>query len=322
LSFVARVALTGAALVLVAAALPGRAPAAGTGIAYDSVTKFAQVGSGPAPQPGNFREDFVAASATSAPAPKMPFGLGKFAAAAQNMSNMMRTGSAERHYIGSTKERVDNVSMGTADITDCTARTLTHLDLNAKTYTVTSLDQPQSSMKSSGGSHGAPGPAPTDDGTKLAINMQTRALGPMRLDGVPTSGYNMNMKVTMTKPTGETSNFDSSMTAYYTGYAAPSFHCSSPFGSAMGQAPGGMQYSMIMRALGAQKGSQRFSMVNSGPPIPSGKLSLWDLMTLTGGPQAGSPQGGAFAIETEKGNVRSIDDNDAVFSVPPDFRKI
>jgi hypothetical protein len=323
LTTLARFTLACAALAAAVAASPAVAPAAGFGIAYDSVTKFTQVGSGPAPAPGNFQADFQTASASPPPAPKLPFGLGRMAAAAQNAGNMFRNGTAERHYIGTTKERVDNVSAGTADITDCTARTLTHLDLNAKTYTVTSLDQPETAMKPSGNSHEAPGPSPTDDGTKLAIDMKTRALGPMRLDGIPTSGYDMNMKVTATKPNGDSSTFNSILTAYYSGYAAPHFSCDTFHGFAAG-GPGqanGAQYAMIMRALAAEKGSQRFSVTNSGPPIPAGKLSLWELMTLNGGQQTNG-QAASFAIETEKGNVRSISDADAAFSVPPDFKRI
>ncbi len=126
----------------------------------------------------------------------------------QNMGAMFEHGTAERHYYGTTKFRTDNLALGTGDITDCAARTLTHLDLNAKTYHVTSLDEPQAPPHP-GHDNAAPGPAATDDGTKIAIDLTTKALGPLTVEGVATNGYSMNMKMTVTKADGESSTWRS-----------------------------------------------------------------------------------------------------------------
>jgi hypothetical protein len=316
----ARFLLT-AAIALAAMTWFPAAPAAAAGTAYDSVTRFAQAGS-QTPQPGTFSADFAQASATPPPAPHLPFGLGKMAAAGQAAAAMFTHGVAERHYIGTTKERTDNVGLNTADITDCGARTITHLDLAAKTYTVTSLDQPQT-QTSSGGGHSAPGPAATDDGSKLAIAMTTRVLGPMKIEGVPTTGYAMAMKVTTTKPNGETQSFNTDLTAYYAGVPEPHFSCNS-IGIAGGSSPAAasmLQYKLIMSALAARKGDSRFTVTSSGPSIPSGQLSMWNLMTLAGGAGTGA-QGGSFSVETERGSLRSIGDNDPIFSVPAGFTKV
>ena len=308
------IAAIAAVLVMGAPPLPAAA-----GIAYDSVTKFISSDS-PQPQPGTFDADFQTAST-----PLVQKGglFGKISSAMQNVGAMYRNGLAERRYIGTTKERTDLVAQNTADITDCTARTITHLDLNAKTYSVISMDQPQTAHPS-GPSHEAPGPAPTDDGTKMSIDVRTTALGPMTIESVPTNGYDMTMRVTTTKPTGESSTFNSSMKAYYSKYPEPHFSCASrnammPSRSA---AMSAAQFDMIRQALNS-KGNPRFSVTNSGPALPSGTMSMWDLMTMTGNGSNGASSGnGAFAVETERGNIRSIGDTDAIFSVPPDFKKV
>jgi hypothetical protein len=313
-----------AAFAIAALARLTVAPAV-AGTAYDSVTRFLQTGaqqtsSQPAALPGTFSADFAQASTPPPPPQHLPFGLGKMAAAGQAAASMFTNGIAEKHYVGTTKERVDSVALSTAEITDCSARTFTHLDLAAKTYTVTSLDQPQPRAPSGG--HGAPGPAATDDGSKMAIAMTTRALGPMKIEGVPTNGYAMNMKVTTTKPTGETQTFDSNITAYYSGMPEPQFSCANNrAGTNQGMAGASMlQYKMIMSAL-ASKGNPRFTVASSGPSIPAGQLSMWNLMTFGTGAQSG-PNGGGLSIVTERGNVRPVADGDPIFSVPAGFTKM
>jgi hypothetical protein len=308
------------AFALVATA--GFAPAtAAAGTAYDSVTRFSQADNQPPPAPGSFSADFAQASTPPPPAPHLPFGLGKMAAAGQAAASMFTHGLAEKHYIGTTKERTDNVALNTADITDCVARTITHLDLAAKTYTVTSLDQSQSQVPTGGG-HSAPGPAATDDGSKLAIQMTTRVLGPMKIEGVPTTGYAMAMKVTTTKPNGETQTFNTNLTAYYSGVPEPRFSCTSIgiAGSGGLAAASMMQYKLIMSALAARKGDSRFTVTTSGPSIPAGQMSMWDLMTLAGGADTAG-RGGSFSVETERGGLHSIGDNDPIFSIPAGFTK-
>ena len=314
----ARISLAGAAFALAATASWTVAPAAGPGLAYDSVTRFQPGSQGSAPQPGNFQADFQTASTPQNSTVHAPFGLGKMIAAAQNAGAMFKNGLAERHYVGTTKQRTDNVALGTADITDCVARTLTHLDLSAKTYSVTSLDHPATPSTSNGGG-AAPGPMPTDDGTKVAIALTTRSLGPMQIENVATNGYNMNMKVTTTKPTGETATFNSEMTAYYSALAEPNVGCPQPrLATQPGPGGGSMaNYALIMRALTASKANSRFTVSSSGAPLPAGKFAMWETMTMTG-----ADRGGAIQIETERGDVHSIGDSDPIFSVPAGFTKV
>jgi hypothetical protein len=311
-------------------ALP--APAAG-GISYGSVMKFS-VGSGDdgsaPPAPGTYRTDFETA-ANPAPAgdsPHMPFGLGKMMAKAQSAMAMFKNGTAEKHYVGTTRERVDNVALQTADITDCTARTITHLDLAKKTYSVESLDHPETPMPSSPGRHSEPGAMPTDDGTKIAIDVANRALGALTVEGVPTNGYETKIKMTATRPTGESSSTTMVMTAYYSGMEEPHFSCGPGLDAFHGAPPDGAaaamaNYMLVMKALKTPKGDSRFTFTSSGPALPSSKLAMWQSMTMGGGDARGSHGGGSFAILTERGDVHApVSDADPVFGIPAGFTKV
>ena len=310
---------------------------AATGIAYDSVTKFS-VGNadGGVPAPGSFQADFAAAASASASGetnvPKMPFGLGKMVAKAQGAIAALKTGTAEKHYVGITKERVDNVATQTGDITDCSARTITHLDLAKKTYSVESLDHPVPTAPPAR-SHAteAPGPAATDDGTKIAIAITTKALGPKTIEGVATSGYDMNMKMTVSKPTGESSTTNMLMTAYYSAMPDPTFSCRSktfyPAGAPeSARAPSMAMYGMMMKALSTPKGDSRFTVTNSGPSVPFGKLAMWTDTQMgaaagTTTNATGAPSG--FNIISERGDLKTpLPDTDPIFAVPPGFTKI
>jgi hypothetical protein len=301
------------------------APAAGDGLAFDSVTRFVP-GNDTPPPPGNFASDFQTA-ANPPPAgdsPKLPFGLGKSMGQMQAAMAMFKTGTAERHYVAGKKYRVDHIALGTAEITDCAARTLTTLNLKDKTYTVVSLDQPEPH----GGGQGAPGkpgPAPSDDGSKVAVSLTTRALGEKNLDGTPATGYDSNFKTTVTKADGDTQSFDMETTAYYAAIAQPSEYCSQfshPYGPSgpAGMGPGGgaaamAQYQTAMRALRDAKGNPRFTVTSTGPSLPAGKLALYELVEMKG------EHGGSFDMLMERGDVHTIGETDPAFSVPADFTK-
>jgi hypothetical protein len=318
----ARLSLAAAAFALLAGGMPSTAPAAGDGIAFDSVTKFVPGNDAP-PPPGNFATDFQTAAnpPPQEDAPKMPFGLGKSFGQMQAAMSMFKTGTAEHHYVAGKKFRVDHIALNTAEITDCGARTLTTLDLKNKTYTVVSLDQPESPHAGSGGP-GKPGPAATDDGSKVAITLTTRALGDKTLDGTPASGYDSNFKTTVTKADGDTQTFNMETTSYYAGMAQPAEYCAGTFAhiGPSGMGPGGgaaamAQYQTAMRALRDAKGNPRFTVTASGPALPAGKLALYELITMKG------ERGGSFNMLMERGNVRSIADTDPAFSIPAGFTK-
>src|SRR5580704_8205403 len=169
------------------AALP--AGAATSGLAYDSVSKF--LTNKPDIEPGDFDADFATASAIVTPPPNRGGLLGHVQnQLAQSMGSMaqIQNGLAERVAIAGPRERTDYISLQKADILDCTARTITELDLRAKTYTVESIDAPPPTQ-STASRNNAPNPSATDDGTKIAVTVVNKALGPKQVGGVATDGY-------------------------------------------------------------------------------------------------------------------------------------
>jgi hypothetical protein len=315
-----RLSLVAAALALLAAGVPAAAPAAGDGLAYDSLTKFVAGNDAP-PPPGTFAADFQVA-ANPPPAgdtPKLPFGLGKSMGQMQAAMAVFKTGTAERHYIAGKKYRVDHIALNTAEITDCGARTLTTLNLKDKTYTVVSLDQPEEPHGGGGTAPEKPRPALSDDGTKVAVSLTTKALGEKTLDGTPASGYDANFKTTITKADGDTQSFAMETTAYYAGIAQPSEYCNQFHVGSTGMGPGAgaaamAAYQTAMHAIRDAKGNPRFTVTSSGPELPAGKFALYELITMKG-------EHGSFNMLMERGDVHSIGENDPAFSVPPDFTK-
>jgi len=285
-----------------------------SGLAFDSVTKFQEANGSPEP-PGNFAPDFAAAASapSSGSTSSGPFGLGAAMAKAQAAMAMFRTGTAERHYVAGAKIRIDNVATHTAQITDCSARTLTTLDLLKREYTVVSLDQPSTSA---GPSHpGAPRRSSSDN-LKMKMQLTSRSLGPLRIDGIATSGYQSNLNTTVTNSAGQTQSFDMSTTGYYTAIDEPATYCGGFANATPG--PGSMamgEYQMAMHALSLSKSNSRFTVSQSGPAIPVGKLALYELAAT------GSRTGG-FDILIERGNVRPISNNDPIFGIPPGFTKV
>jgi hypothetical protein len=252
---------------------------------------------------------------------------GKMQNMAEGAMATFRNGSAEHHYVAGTKVRIDLIGQQTATILDCSARTLTTLDLRAKTYRVTSIDQTGTPSSSSGGPS-QPAPRATDDGSKVAIALTTKSLGPKQIDAVNTSGYSADIKMTVTKPGQTPQTSDMATTGYYTGRTMPAVECSAMtnMGSSQshGAGPGSASaasamlanYATALRAMRDAKGNPRFTVSASGPNLPVGSLALWELVTFQG---EGQSEGKSFSAMTERGNVHPITDSDPIFSVPSDF---
>ncbi len=300
------VALTGA---------PGPVPAADNGLAWDAVVKLLVNADASSLQPGSFDADYAAASA---PAPSGGGGGGMFAkykqamAAAQQFGRLMKTGLAERHYVAGSRERIDHVAENSATITDCAARTITTLDLGAKTYRVESMDS--ESGGSSGGDNGGPG---SKNDVRLAISVQNTALGARAVGGVPTNGYRSNMTFTETNSSGESQTQNGDVLGYYSTYADPSVSCGRPrFGPAAGPGPGMdvmAGYGRVLRALSTTS-DPHFSIKQSGPPLPIGKLTMYTALTF-------AMQGHNATFLAERGNVRPVSAGDPIFSVPSGFTR-
>lgn len=287
---------------------------ADSGVAYDSVNRLVMNADPSTLQPGSFDQDYATASQSQAPPPSGGGLFGKFKQAismGENAGEMIRNGMATRHYVAGSKSRIDMNAMGMAFITDCTARTITVLNLRDKTYRVESMDHPSAATGSATGT----GSSAKDDGTKVAIAVQNRALGAAVVGGQRTNGYRSSMSFTETKPGAQPQTQHMDMIAYYSGMHAPVSSCSHVGGG--GMAPGqGMAMmaaaSRVMQSLAAAGLDKRFSLSQSGPPLPAGNLAMYEAIFF-------GDKGTAFV--SELGNVRPIGANDPVFSVPPDFTK-
>jgi hypothetical protein len=308
-------------LALIAVGVLLRSPAGATsssgGLAWDSVTKFAPGVDASTLAPGSFDADYAAASQAQI---QTKSGGGLFAAikqaesAGSEMQAMMHSGFAERHYVAGSKERTDQVAYQTATIIDCDARTITHLDLRAKTYRVTSMDSATPETHSSPSS--MPQMSTGDTSTKIAIALTNTALGSQVVGGVPTDGFRSDMKLTQTDSSGASQTMNAQLIGYYTSRSNPEPSCSRTVSSGSNPRAGaGMMLaaSRFKQMLSSAGTNRRVSLSQSGPPLPAGNFSMYDAVTFTAG-----NRGGATFV-TERGNVRPIDPSDPVFSVPSDF---
>jgi hypothetical protein len=310
-----RGAITALSFSLLATLAPVASPAAANGLAWDSVTKLMVNADASSLQPGSFDSDF--ATAAAAPPPNMGAGgfLGKYQqmmASAQNMEQMMQSGLAERHYAAGTKARTDEVSQQTATIVDCTARTITTLDLKAKTYKVVAMESPSGPASGEGGQTGS---APNrNNNTRVAISVTNTSIGPREVGGQSTNGFRSEVTFTETDSSGQSRTQNGNLLGYYSTYADPSATCSR-LGAGLAGGGRGMEmmagYARLMRAL-ATSGDPRLRITQSGPPLPLGQLAMYNAMTF-------NAQARQVTVVNERGNVRPIADSDPIFSVPSDF---
>jgi hypothetical protein len=309
-----RAAVAALSFAFLATLAPATSAAADNGLAWDSVTKLVVNADASSLQPGSFDADFATASAAAPPSMGGGGFLGKYKqmmASAQNVEQMMQSGLAERHYVAGMKSRTDEVAQQTATIVDCTARTVTTLDLKAKTYRIVSMESPSGAASGDGG-NGGPG-AHRDDNSKLAISITNTALGSREVGGQSTNGFRSDARFTETDSSGQSRIMNGNLLGYYSTYADPSATCSR-FTAGMAGARGMEMmagYARLMRAL-ATSGDPRFSIAQSGPPLPLGKLAMYSAITFTA-------QTRQVTSVTERGNVRPIAGSDPIFSVPSDF---
>ncbi len=272
------------------------ASAAPNGLAWDSVTKVATNADPSTLQPSSFDADYAAAAA----APQ-----------SGGATDRVKQGIAERHYAAGAKERTDNVAQQTATIVDCAARTITTLDLRAKTYRVVSMDQ---SASPSPGAAGGPLSRFLGNGTRITISVKNTALGPLVVGGQPSNGFRSDMTFTIATASGGSFAQNGVRVAYYSTYANPMSPCSA-LALAAGQGPKVMAiYEQVMSALSSGGTNLNFSINQSGPTLPIGKLAIYETMTF-------QMLGHGMTRVTERGNVRPIAADDPVFSIPPGFTK-
>jgi hypothetical protein len=307
-----------AGLACVAVALAATAPiapaqAGGSDISYNEVARFVMGGQQPAPGSyanGSFDGDFQAATA------KKKGGL--FGMISSAMS-MVKNGSASTYYYLNNMERVDTFTDNTAEINLPDKNQVIHLDLANKTYWIGTATSAHMAPAAPAPPQAGPQQTmpPQEPGTaKVAITVSTTSLGSINVGGVNATGYKMSFKVVSSNATGSCTNgtFATSMTEYFSQYAEPSIKWPStgtmhmpaqaPMDPALSSFKGGCKPTVTARA-------------NIGPKPPSGRLAVWELLTLNGSNSSNGQTGGGFSTVIERGDIRTLNGSDAGLFGPP-----
>lgn len=331
-----RLRCAGLALALVAVMAGGLfagaqpAPAADSGIQFDEVTKF--VGKDDHPQPGSFAPDWQAAIASAqrqaAATNSMNehhgfFGMIKNAiTAGKSAVDMMKNGIPSTEYYLGKWHRSDDPGAQTATISKPDHHRIIYLNLAAKTYRIfdTSSGAPQAMAppSASQGTPGTPPPSPQPGTGRLDVTVSNTSLGPKTIENVPTQGYALTFKATMTKSTGSCKDvsFQTSVTQYVSSYPEPGAGTTiKPSAAMAAQRPPELQ--------GVPWGCKPTVVTHKSGGSPSGRLSMWMLLGLGGSAStAQGTMGGTFQSLIERGNVRQLGAGDAnLFNIPPGFTK-
>jgi hypothetical protein len=286
------------------------AASADSGQAYDVLVSLIN-GDVNTLEPGDFAAQWRAAIA---PRVAWPNGVGQ---PQGGMPAWYETASAQSRYVAPGKERIDDRQAQRATIADCATGTVTHLDLKAKTYFVTQVNRPRITP----GNRPQPPATPLNNGEKSAVSVVDTELGPKVVFGYTAFGYVSKITSVTTEPNGAAKTTSAIIKLYVAGFAEPRFSC--PGGIARIDATGWLgRYQAQVRGL-TNRRNPNITVSSSGPPMPS-TFAYFQAVQFSaigsGSASAGSPFAGGFVVQ--RGNLRTIDSNDPIFSVPADFTQI
>jgi hypothetical protein len=276
-----------------------------TGIAYDMVTKYAtsnttSLATSAAPDsydPSTFEADYTAATQAGS-----------------------HSGSIVRMYMAPSKERFDMGNV--ASIVDCTAKTLTTLDLLKKRYTVKSLGAGAALPQPSASPAEAPFPIGALGDMKSTTTEDTRALGRREVGGRSVDVYETTEDGTMSF-SAVTMTMHSVATRYYD---AETMHAVEPSCGGKGSiaafsaVTGGIGLPLGQLLGHSQDVSSNFKVTKTGISLPSESEHM-----LLYSKAVATIQDAAMAMTmtvttiAEVGHIRSITDADPAFTVPSDF---
>jgi len=314
---------------LIIANMPSGTNAATGGVQYDQLTRFYLPGSA-TPLPDNFATNFKAAVDAAVSLNSQPMGHGFFSAITHAASiakaeqAVMKSGVPMSYYYLNNWERQDDPGKQTATIFRPDRKQIIHLDLAKKTYTIEDMgnrtpppavSQPPQTQPQQPEASPEPGTAKTD------VSVTSKLLGPKSIDGVPTTGYNLDFKMVTTQATSSCQNgsFETSVDDYVSSIVPPNVMSN----DMMKHAYTGIDPSMLVAKGGCAPTITTHKAV--GATAPAGHLSLWEIMTIKGSPQGGGGSQGqqqGFSTYLERGNVKILGPGDAgLFDVPAGFTK-
>lgn len=231
-------------------------------------------------------------------------------------------------------ERVDDVTADTATIRKCDIGQVYKLDLAKKTYSVYDpASEPTPAAVAAPPARGQrpqPAGAPQPPGTAVAdVSAITKSLGPLKIENQNTAGYDSTATFAMTQATGSCHNASASITTdeYFSALNRPAV-TSCP----IHRAPVPTSATDIVTPQQTTTGGCKPTLTfhNGGPTLPANKLSLYTLVTMSGGgpspapapAAATSPAPAGIAFLTERGNIKTLGATDTtLFDVPAAFTK-
>ncbi len=310
--------------ILVASAPRTPAQAGSSDISYNELTKIVMGQSAPAP--GSYSKGSFDADWQSAQPGKQSNTHGLFGAfnAMKNALNSLSTGTPSTYYYLTNMEREDDITGQTGTITLPDKGQYIHLDFANKTYSITSphtAEQyipPQTQQQP--GPQG-PQPSPQPGTSKVAITVSTTSLGSKNLGGVDTDGYQLTFKIVSSQATGSCINgtFQTTMTEFVSKYAEPSIHW--PMAAKLPHMAMPKFSNPETASFKPGCTPKTTTRVHIGPTAPSGRLVIWELLTInaSGQAQQGSMAGG-FSTLIERGDVKQLGGGDSsLFGPPPGF---
>lgn len=328
---ISAIALSG----LVLAGLPSRTDAASGGIEYDQLTRFGMMGN-PTPLPDNFDANFKAAVDAAAAFDNRPQGHGIFAmlhnaeATAKAAQAIMKSGMPMTYYYMGEWEREDDPGKQTGTIYRPDRKQIIHLDLAKKTYTIEDMgaSTPPPPAPPQPPQPNAPPSSPEPGTAKQDVSVTTSLIGPLSVDGKPTTGYHSDFKIVTTQATGSCQNgtFETVLDDYVSSIAPPSGDTSSWVRRGLTT----MNPAMFSSRSGGGGCTPTVTMHKAvGATAPAGHLTLWEIMTFKGGsgappsnPQEAQAQAQGFSTYIERGHVKILGPGDAgLFDIPPGFTK-
>ncbi|MBV8363669.1 MAG: hypothetical protein JO193_03815 [Candidatus Eremiobacteraeota bacterium] len=292
-----------------------------SGLAYDEVSRM--VMGQAAPAPGSFATDFQAAvNAQRAVSGGGTHG-GLFGSimnavdTAKNAMNVFKTGTALTQYYLSGWRRSDDVGAQTATIDKPQQQQLIYLDLAKHTYRLqtggfgySDARPPEERMRNPSGQPAQPGSG------RLDVTASVQSLGPLTIDNVPTTGYRSVFSMRETQSSGSCADgsFQVSTTEYLSPYLEPRV--------ASGGAAVPRRSTLRPEMMALKPGCRPTIVMHaSGGRVPSGRLAMWSLVTISGdAPSAQGPMSGGFSVLTERGNIRALSAADkGLFEIPAGF---
>ncbi len=282
------------------------------GLAWNSVTKTVPNADAWSLQPGDFDLDFAIASNENlqivGSGGVLGYSLDQLTAMGGNAATLLKSGFAENYYATNYKARIDQPTFHRATIVDCALQTVTTLDLRAKTFDVQPMER-----------YGSP----LGDNLHLSLDLVNSALGNKRFAGIATDGYRSVVAITETKKDGDHTR-SAKYIAYYTTYFNEELAC--PTVDYVSNASHGDGFpslrnvtrfaNQLHQILADFAPGYHINVSQTGPPLPD-DFPLYEAISSGFDP----PYLGNAAFVVERGNLRIIRDDDAVFKVPRDFKR-